>query len=158
MSKRGPIPKSDEQRILEGNPSKRPLRGDSPKPKKGTPTCPAWLSPTAKQEWKRLTPELSRLGLLNRLDRNILAGYCSTFALWRQNQETLNSQGSVYVTPKGVLLPRPELTVVKVVGELFQRFSSELGLSPTSRARLNIPDPNAEIDPLEVFLRTGRTD
>jgi P27 family predicted phage terminase small subunit len=156
MGKRGPFPKSNADRILEGNPSKRPLREETPRPQRDTPNCPAWLSPSAKAEWKRLTPELSRLGLLNRLDRNILASYCSTFALWRQNQEVLSTQGSVYVTAKGVMQPRPELAVVKATAEMLQKFSAELGLSPSSRLRLEIPNPNEEVDPMEEFLNSGR--
>jgi P27 family predicted phage terminase small subunit len=158
MGKRGPIPKSNEQEILEGNPSKRPLRGETPKPEHGIPTCPSWLSPMAKQEWKRITPELAQLGLLTRLDRNILAGYCNAYALWRQTQEALSKQGSVYLTAKGQLLPRPELEVIKTAAEMMKAFASELGLTPTSRARMNLPKANEEIDPMEEFLRTGRMD
>lgn len=155
MGKRGPIPKSNEQEILEGNPSKRPLRGRTPKPGPGIPTCPAWLSPVAKQEWRRVTPELARLGLLNKLDRNVLAGYCVSFALWRQTQDFLSSQGTVYVTTKGQLQPRPEVAVAKTAGEMMQGFAAELGLTPTSRARMNLPKENAEIDPMEELLCGG---
>jgi P27 family predicted phage terminase small subunit len=153
MGKRGPIPKSNEQEILEGNPSKRPLRGESPKPKGDTPTCPSWLSPLAKQEWKRITPELAQLGLLSSLDRNILAGYCNAFALWQEAQECLSKQGTVYVTTKGKLEPRPEIAIVKTAGEMMNAFAAELGLTPSSRARMNLPKPNEEIDPMEELLR-----
>ena len=153
MGKRGPIPKSDEQRILEGNPSKRPLRGPSPKPEHSIPTCPIWLSPLAKKEWKRITPELARLGLLTKLDRNVLAGYCVSFALWQQTQELLSKQGTVYLTGKGQLQPRPEIMVAKTAGEMMQSFAAELGLTPTSRARMNLPKANEEIDPMEELLQ-----
>jgi P27 family predicted phage terminase small subunit len=153
MGKRGPIPKSDDQRILEGNPSKRPLRGESPKPGPGIPTCPNWLSPAAKREWKRVTPELSRLGILSRLDRNILAGYCSTYALWQQAQEVLSKQGTAYVTTKGKLETRPEVEIAKTAAEMMNAFAEELGLTPTSRARMNLPPENKELDPIEEILR-----
>jgi P27 family predicted phage terminase small subunit len=153
MGKRGPIPKSDEQRILEGNPSKRPLRGKTPKPPRNVPTCPTWLSPPAKREWKRVTPELARLGILSRLDRNILAGYCSSCALWQQAQEVLSKQGTVYVSTKGKLETRPEVEIAKTVGEMMQGFAEELGLTPTSRARMNLTPENKELDPIEEILR-----
>jgi P27 family predicted phage terminase small subunit len=152
MGKRGPIPKTDEQEILEGNPSKRPLRGKSPQPNKGTPNCPSWLSLEAKREWKRIIPELSRLGLLSKLDRNILAGYCISYALWQRSQEYLFKQGTVYVTTNGKLQPRPEIAVAKEAGEMMNDFAAELGLTPSSRARMRLPDPNKEIDPMEELL------
>lgn len=75
MGKRGPIPKSNEQRKLEGNPSKGPPQGQSPIPA-DLVDCPDWLSPEAKREWARVAPELSRLGLLTKLDMAMLAGFC----------------------------------------------------------------------------------
>ena len=153
MGKRGPIPKTDEQEILEGNPSKRPLRGKSPQPGNGLPTCPSWLSVEAKRERKRVIPELSRLGLLSKLDRNILAGYCISYALWQRSQEYLFKQGAVYVTTNGKLQPRPEVAVAKDAGEMMNNFAAELGLTPTSRARMRLPKPDEEIDPMEALLR-----
>jgi P27 family predicted phage terminase small subunit len=156
MAKRGPIPKSNAQRILEGNPSKRPLRKEPPKPGPAVPICPSWLSEAAKKEWKRITPELARMGLLSKLERNILAGYCSAYALWQQSQEVLNRQGTVYVTAKGKLETRPEVEIAKTTGEAMNAFARELGLTANGRARMDLPKGNVEVDPLEEFLETGR--
>jgi P27 family predicted phage terminase small subunit len=93
------------------------------------------------------------MGQLNKLDRNILAGYCSAFALWQQAQEVLHQQGTVYFTPKGKLEIRPEVEIAKTTGEMMQGFAEELGLTPTSRARMNLPKENKEIDPMEEILR-----
>jgi P27 family predicted phage terminase small subunit len=152
MGERGPIPKTDAERILEGNPSKRPLRGESPQPR-GLPTCPPWLSLEAKQEWRRVAPELARLGLLTKLDRAQLAGYCSSCAWWRRVQEVLSTQGSVYVTPKGKIEPRPEVAIAKIAGEQMNAFAAQLGLTPTSRSRMRFPQSEAEIDPMEELFR-----
>ncbi len=45
---RGRKPKPTRLKIIDGNPGKRPIRGDEPQPPKGQPSCPAHLSPTAK--------------------------------------------------------------------------------------------------------------
>jgi P27 family predicted phage terminase small subunit len=154
MGKRGPIPKTDEQEILEGNPSKRPLRGKSPEPRQVRPTCPSWLSPEAKQEWKRLAPEMVRLGLLTKIDRSLFAGYCSSCAWWRRAQEVLTTQGSVYVSTKGKIEPRPEVAIAKVAAEQMRSLASEFGLTPVSRARMRLPNPEPEeLDPMEALLR-----
>lgn len=153
MGKRGPIPKTDEERMLEGNPSRRPLKGESPRPANGAPTCPSWLSDDAKQEWQRVAPELTRLGLLTNLDRAHLAGYCTSCVWWRRVQEVLSTQGSVYVTVKGKIEARPEVAIAKIAGEQMNAFAAELGLTPASRARLRFPQSEGEIDPMEELLR-----
>jgi phage terminase small subunit len=52
--KPGPKPKPTELKIIEGNPGKRPLNKNEPRPPRLSPQCPNWLLPEAKKEWKRL--------------------------------------------------------------------------------------------------------
>jgi len=68
MAITGPKLKPTAIKILEGNPGKRPLNLNEPKPLQIAPECPDWLLDEAKKEWKRLAPELERLGLLTILD------------------------------------------------------------------------------------------
>ena len=153
MGRRGPIPKSDEERMLEGNPSKRPMKGKSPRPSSGAPTCPSWLSTEAKQEWRRLAPELARLGLLTKIDRALFAGYCSSCSWWRRAQEVIADQGSVYVTVRGRLETRPEVEISKLAMEQMKSLAGEFGLTPTSRARLRLPHTQeGPLDPLEEMM------
>jgi len=79
MGLRGAAQKPRALRVLEGNQSKRPLNSNEPKPKSGKVTCPRFLSPSAKDEWRRISPELSRLGLLTQVDRSALAIYASAW-------------------------------------------------------------------------------
>src|SRR3989304_3311411 len=96
MGRRGPAAKPASLRLLEGNPGKRPIR-EGPKPRPLRPTCPSWLSPQAKAEWRRLAPELERLGLLTHLDRAAFAAYCQSFAQWRGGQAAFEGQGGMYI-------------------------------------------------------------
>jgi phage terminase small subunit len=68
--------------MLTGNPGKRPLNGDEPRPEANIPECPPELRPLATQEWDRLAGELAALRLLTNLDRAALAAYCGAYALW----------------------------------------------------------------------------
>lgn len=62
----GRKPKPTAVKKLEGNPGKRKLNTKEPVPAKGMPTCPNWLLPEAKSEWKRLAelmnPKASQYG------------------------------------------------------------------------------------------------
>jgi P27 family predicted phage terminase small subunit len=69
---------------LRGNPSKRRhLRGIAPEIPQTVPDPPSFLTAAAGEEWRRLAPELCRLGLLSALDTMPLAAYCQSFATWR---------------------------------------------------------------------------
>ena len=48
----GRPPKPTYLKVLEGNPGKRPLNENEPKPKPSAPKCPAWLSPVCQRQLK----------------------------------------------------------------------------------------------------------
>lgn len=74
--RRGRKPIPTEIKILEGNPSKRPLNTHEPKPLKKAPPCPKWLEAEAKKEWRRLAKALEAMGVLTEADMAAFAGYC----------------------------------------------------------------------------------
>jgi phage terminase small subunit len=82
MGQRGPQPKPAALQLVQGNPGKKPiaqLLGEF-KPDVEIPDYPAWLWPEAKKEWKRITPELERYGLISKLDRAALVRYVQAWA------------------------------------------------------------------------------
>lgn len=156
---RGRKPKPTKLKVLEGNPGKRPLK-KHPQPEPTAPTCPSWLSPPAKTEWRRIAPELERLGLLSRLDRTALAGYCQNLATVKIATQAINQHYREYgkltttYTNKGGAtneIPIPELRIARDAWNLVHRFESEFGLTPSSRERLNLPEQQ-EVDEFEVYL------
>ena len=64
---------------LAGNPGKRPMNSAEPMPAKGAPTCPDWLQGDALLEWKRIVPELDRLGVLTSVDGAVIEAHCVTY-------------------------------------------------------------------------------
>lgn len=121
---------------LNGNPGKRPLPENEPEPDRTPPTCPAWLTAEAKREWRRVAPELERLGLLTCVDGAALASYCQSYARYVQ----ADKQCKVNEACK-------HLAFVKA-------FCTEFGLTPSSRGRMSIPGKAPEQDPLDKMLDT----
>ncbi len=80
--KQGRKPKPTNLKILHGNPGKRPLNLNEPKPMKVVPTCPPHLMPDAKAEWERMSDKLYSLGLLTEIDGTAFAIYCQTYGRW----------------------------------------------------------------------------
>jgi P27 family predicted phage terminase small subunit len=171
MGKRGPAPEPTKLKVLHGNRGKRPLNDREPEPAPGA-SMPAWLSQSAKSEWKRITPELSRLGLVTTVDRAALAAYCQAYAELLEATKTLDAEGRivpVYATHAGdtVLDPKGKPVVagrrlhpaVKLQRDAFARvksFLAEFGLTPSSRTRLSAA-PAAADNPFAEFLNRARS-
>lgn len=155
MGRRGPKPKPTHLRVLEGNPSKRPLNTNEPKPAPIAPQCPDWLDDEAKAEWNRVEPELERLGLLTVVDGTALAGYCQTYARWRQAEEILQKHGlTMEIMTKGggtYLQQRPEVAIAQKSLQLIKAFCAEFGLTPSARSRMTLPGQKAE-DEMDALL------
>lgn len=64
MATRGRKPKPTAIKELEGNPGKRPLNANEPRPERKAPRCPAWLDTEAKREWRRMGKVLEQMGML----------------------------------------------------------------------------------------------
>ena len=138
---RGRKPTPTSLKLLQGNPGRRPIRGDEPKPPASQPTCPAHLSPTAKAEWKRLAQSLNAIGLLTQVDRAALAAYCQCYGRWVEAERKLAETPVILKTPAGYVQPSPWLSISTKQLELMAKFMAEIGLTPSSRSRLAIRMP-----------------
>lgn len=159
MGKRGPKPEPTVLKLLRGNPGKRAISAREPKPRaaKKTPAPPKYLGAIAKEEWRRVVPELHRLGLLTKVDTTSLAMYCQALARWREADQVITAQGMTFMTEKGYVVQRPEVTIAQKQATLCKQFASEFGLTPSSRTRINVPEqPPEKVDPDEDFLLGGR--
>lgn len=95
MSTRGRKPKPTAVKVLEGNPGKRPLNMFEPTPDKVAPECPDWLNEEAKAEWDRLVDKMVELGTLTEMDMAAFAGYCQSYARWKEAEEFIEKHGTI---------------------------------------------------------------
>lgn len=144
--------KNADIKELEGNPGKRSYNKvtsqDSPE---GLPTCPGWLSPEAKREWRRICREVKTL---TKKSRGILAAYCSAYARWRKAEEELIKNGLTCPARHGEKA-RPEVKIAADALAQMKGFAIELGLTPKSRVTV-VEKPNEPQDPLEEILDKNR--
>ena len=138
---RGRKPKPSHLKLLEGNPGRRPINPNEPRPAREIPTCPAHLCPSAKAEWKRLAQQLYVLGILSTLDRAVLAGYCQSYGRWVEAERKLKETPAILKMPSGYIQQNPWLTISNKQLELMHKYMSELGLSPVSRTRVDVRRP-----------------
>lgn len=138
---RGRKPTPTHLKLLNGNPSKRPLNTNEPKPDRRMPTCPSHLNPSAKAEWKRIASQLSCLRILTNLDRAALAAYCQAYGRWVQAERKLQETPMLLKLPSGYVQPNPWLAIANKQLELMHKYMSEFGLTPVSRSRVSVNQP-----------------
>lgn len=151
MSGAGRPRKSNTAKRLAGNPGKRPVT-EEPKPDSTMPELPAHLDAEAQREWKRMAPELHRLGLLTVVDRTAFAAYCQAWANWVSACKMMNAEGPVLTSDKGNSYLNPWAMVASQSLEQMNRFGAPFGLTPGARRKLDVKPPEPE-DPFDGFLK-----
>ena len=136
MATRGRKPTPTAIKELEGNPGKRPLNSNEPKPVKKAPACPKWLEPEAKKEWRRLVKQMETLGILTQVDMAAFAGYCQAYARWKEAEEFITQHGSIVKTPSGYWQQVPQVSIAQTYLKIMNRFAEQFGLTPASRSRI----------------------
>lgn len=137
---RGRKPKPTKLKLIEGNPGRRPLNQDEPKPALEAlcPDPPEHLGEVAQQEWRRVSEELHRLGLLTRVDSTALAAYCQSYERWVQAERAIAKVGLLTKTTGGNAVQNPLIGIANRSMELMYRFLVEFGMTPSSRSRIRV--------------------
>ncbi len=150
--------------LLRGNPSKKSLADlvDELKPEIAIPNCPAHLLPEARKEWRRITPQLERYGLISKIDRAALSLYCQSWARWvwaeRQMQRQMaraeekraevEARGEIYsggdgmtvATPNGHMTYSPHWVIANKAMEQVNKYLANFGMDPSSRGKVKPSD------------------
>ena len=140
MGMRGAAPRPLELVRAEGNPGHQKINIETPKFRPVLPPCPSWLDSHARKEWKRLGPELVRLGLMTSADMAAFASYCASYSRLVLSQRTLKEKGLTFETPNGYVMPRPEVAISNSAMKLIKDFAIQFGFTPSARGRIQLPD------------------
>ena len=148
MGKRGPAPKPSKVLKLLGSGSIG-TRTELPATGK-KPPCPTWLSREAKAEWKRITPKLEELGIIDEVDRAALACYCETWNQFFKAIKTLRKEGETFTTPAGYIQQHPSVAILNAARAALIKYASQFGLTPSGRVGL-MQKETENLDPLTAF-------
>jgi P27 family predicted phage terminase small subunit len=149
---RGRRPKPTRLKLLTGNPGKRPLNANEPKPQVAIPECPLELGPVARREWDRMAAELTSLRILTQLDRAALAAYCGAYAMWAEATASIQKFGTMVKSPTGYPVQSPYVSIANRQAEIMMRIASEFGFTPASRSRISTPPQTVP----DLFSSIGR--
>lgn len=154
---RGPKPTPTALKILNGNPGRRPLNKREPKPAPMADAAfdepPAELEGHAagRAEWIRLAPMLRRARQITEADRGALLAACLEWDLYLTATRNVEEEGLVIVTPRGFMMANPYIGIARRALVACTRIWPELGLTPSSRARLHTDGPGVEGDAFDEF-------
>ena len=155
MKGRKPIP--TQLHKLHGNPGKRSLNKNEPKPKGRKPTCPNHLQGAARYEWDRVCDKLRALGLLTGIDRAALSMYCIAYGTVADAQKKIDQLGTVYKTKSGAIIQSPYIGIRNRAMELAYRFMVEFGMTPSSRSRMDVgKEITEEEKAMDEWLKRAR--
>jgi len=146
---RKPIP--NKLKVLMGNPGKRPLNQNEPKPIPIAPKCPGHLDKVAKREWKRVIELLEPLGLINKLNMAALAAYCQIYSRWVEAEGMIRKHGMLVKTPNGYPQLSPFLVITNKCLDQMKAYMVEFGMTPSSMSRMDIK-PGENKDDMESLL------
>jgi P27 family predicted phage terminase small subunit len=142
----GRPPKPTAVKIAEGNPGHRPLNTREPKPEVGAPPRPKDLSKVARKEWDRIVRLLKPTGVLARTDLAVLEMYCESYADFKDALKWVRKLGPLVKAKNGTIQHNPAIGICNTAKKITGRFASELGLTPSSRARLIVPGQGDDDD------------
>ena len=154
---KGAKPKATVLKLVTGNPGRRPLNAHEAKPKAVVPDPPPMLDEDAMAEWRRVTPLLAEVGLISRLDRAVVAGYCMAFSRWMECERMLKTTGLIVKSPNGYPMYSPYLAASNKALDQVRQMSEQIGLSGSSRSRIKVGDGPDDYDQAEAFL-SGRAE
>jgi P27 family predicted phage terminase small subunit len=165
MAIRGTKPVPTALKLVRGNPGKRKL----PDPSKEirapieNPEPPDHLTQSGLDEWNRVIGALVTLNLMTRLDRGALAGYCQAYGRWVDAERALArmaaadplTNGLVVTTIQGNRIQNPLVGAANKAMHDVVKYSSEFGMTPSSRTRLQDPTASgASGNPFEAFRKS----
>jgi len=165
----GPPPKPTHLKLITGNPGKRKLNKNEPKPTAGIPPVPDHLSDEDKTEWFRVAAELNAVGLLTQVDRAALAAYCQAWADWVEAEEQLRRYGKMVKSPVksvtrrsggaevtetsgGFPMQSPFLPIRNRALEIMHKFLTEFGMTPAARSRISVTHAIDTEDPAQAYF------
>ena len=155
---RGRKPTPSHLRLVKGNPGKRAINRQEPKPRRERPSAPDHMSDKARETWGDVTGLLDRLGVLTEVDSVGLEMLCEAYADYLGARADLAAFGSNYyetINQTGGVMHRahPAVAVMQDADRRIRGWLAEFGLTPSARSRVKGADGETrKEDPASAYF------
>jgi len=126
-------------KVLRGNPGQRPILPDVTPAPPLDPEPPLELgtNAVARAEWYRVVPTLIECRQVTVTDRAVVIAYCLAWAQWRALDLQAAREPFVIERAAGSVMPNPLVGMAREALTQLVKLSTELGLTPASRAKVS---------------------
>jgi len=147
---RKPLPKS--LKVLKGTFQKCREAKNVIEPM-GKALDPEWIAKRAKHYCDYYRPMMEKLGILTDADQPAFGAFCDAIARLEAINKILDRDGLIL---QGVTGPvkHPGFAIAKECWLVIKNFSTEFGMTPSSRSRVSVPKPEPKNE-FEEFLKNG---
>lgn len=155
MAGRKPLP--TQLKLVKGTARPHRLNDAEPKPTVAIPEAPSHLDERGAAKFAAMAAMLARCGVMTELDAGALARYAVVWGRWIDAEVEVRRRGPVVKTEAGNIVQNPFLAVANRCLAQMAQIEGEFGLTPSSRSRIRMAEPDDRADPFEEYLRDGRT-
>lgn len=142
--------KPTQLKVIEGNPGKRHLPDNEPKPRPlVSPKCPKYLHEEAKKVWKKLAPVVARMGLLTEADQDAFANLCTIRARLIMLNHRIKRGCDLEDFNDGGSKPSADSVNERQYMALYRQYAGEFGLTPRGRTGLAVQTDDHDDDLLD---------
>ena len=158
MGKRGPRPQPTILKIAKGNPGKRPLNKNEPKPVADAVEPPDWVTGKSLEKWHEVVPKLVGMGVMTNADIDTIARYCTMYEQFVKYLDQVRRGLDVLVIrdDRGkvkYMQSTPAATMLTKLAASMLRIEQEFGLTPSARSGISASQEKPR-DDLEDLLRS----
>ncbi|MGD9879013.1 MAG: phage terminase small subunit P27 family [Hyphomicrobiaceae bacterium] len=143
MRGRKPVPTA--LKVLRGNPGRRPIKANEPRPKGSAGDPPDWMTESQRAVW-RATIAAAPPRMLTALDRGLLTIWVVACDEHRRAAIKVAELGPLARKGDGAPTQSPFLRIMNQQAGVMIKAASELGFSPAARVRLATGAATADDD------------
>lgn len=141
-----PPKKPTHLQIVQGNPSKRPINKNEPKPEAGFKEAPEHFSERARQWYEELCTDLQRMGVMTKVDSRAVEMLIDAYEEYRQLSDLIDRDGFTYTTTTNtgdtLIKGNPAVNQRANAWNRVRGMLQEFGLTPASRSKVESHKPS----------------
>lgn len=150
---RGRKPTPTYLRVLNGNPSERPLNTLEPVPRGELQAPPHWMNDRQKDLWRQII-QTAPPGLLKDLDGSIFTVWVVACDMHSEAVQKVNQYGQMVKSPSGVPMQSPYVSIMNKQALIMKAAAAEMGFTPSSRSRVKVDPKSKQKNNLYEGLKT----
>jgi P27 family predicted phage terminase small subunit len=137
---RGRIPRATADKLLRGNPGRRPLNSSEPDVQvvKVLPRPPKDLGKIGAAKWRSKGKELISAGVLTALDLDALKRFC------RWHEISVKVSKKMDLDQLGAVQSTNLLNTYSMASKAMRQLEQEFGMTPASRSRVKASNPKQQ--------------